>query len=379
MYKKLEQNLSSAKNERQKKPNKGSNSLEKTSTMNAQIEYYSAKYHHLHQQQHLPEFVNQSFPEKKIINCIVRNQHSRTSKTTWLRSLTLFKTKHKQEHQQPQRQRQQKHQYNNNNSKQSWHLLTTIIVLLAIIENSMSLAKADDSVNNNDDDFNITATTIPTTTLHYHNHQQQQHLSDDNSNGSSADDTQTSTFAPIMANNESLWLSNTTSSSSTTATTSNSTSRAQKKFKSKYNTAEDSIFLRFAKRFTADNNLWSGIIQDCYRRPTFSCFQKNVYYYLNDVLDAEDVNVTQRLKLYKNYNSYQYDVEEAEAVPAPSTQSSLALDLMENVAAEDENEVEDNEIPYARNGRSFTGEQKYIFSIYSFSFRPKYCGSSEML
>ncbi|XP_065362064.1 uncharacterized protein Osi17 isoform X1 [Calliphora vicina] len=341
MYKKLEKNLNLTKTERQKNLNNknDSNSLEKTSTMKAQIEYCSAKCHHLQQQQYLPEFVNQSFPEKKRISCIVRNQRSRTSKntttTTWLRSLSLFKMKHKQ--------RQQKHQYNNNNSNQSWLLLTTIIVLLAIIENSMSLAKADD-------DFNITATTIPITTLHYHNHQQQ--LRDDNSNDSSADDTQTSTFAPIMANNESLWLSNTTSS--TTTETSSSTSRAQKKFKSKYNTAEDSIFLRFAKRFTADNNLWSGIIQDCYRRPTFSCFQKNVYYYLNDVLDAADVNVTQRLKFYKNYNSYQYDVEEAEDVPAPSTQSSLAVDSMENMAAEDENDVEENEIPYARNGRSFT-------------------------
>ncbi|XP_037815153.1 uncharacterized protein LOC119605856 isoform X2 [Lucilia sericata] len=362
MYKKLEQNLNSVKTERQK--NLNNNNLKKTNTMNLQSEYCSAN--HLQQQQKqqlLPDFLNQSFQEKNRINCILRNKHSRTSKNTtatWLRSLSLFKTKCRQEHQ----QRQQQHQHINNSNKQSWSLLTTIIVLLAIIENSMSLAKADDNFNNNvddvatADDFNITATTIPLTTLHYHHHL---HLLNDNSNVSTDGgvvDTQTSTFAPIMANNESLWFDNTTNSSPTTtnstSNTTSSSSRSQKKFKTKYNTAEDSIFLRFAKRFTADNNLWSGIIQDCYRRPTFSCFQKNVYYYLNDVLDAQDVNVTQRLKFYKNDNSYQYDVEEAEDVPTPTTQSSLAVDSMENVAAEEENDIKENEIPYARNSRSFT-------------------------
>ncbi|KNC21385.1 hypothetical protein FF38_12540 [Lucilia cuprina] len=356
MYKKLEQNLNTAKTERQKYQ-QNNNNPEKINTMNLQSEHCSANHLQQQQQQLLPDFSNQSFQEKNRINCIVGNKHSRTSKnttTTWLRSLSLFKTKCRQEHQ----QRQQKHQHINNSNKQSWILLTTIIVLLAIIENSMSLAKADDNFNNNVDDiavddFIITATTIPLTTLHHRHHL---HLLDDNSNGSTDGgaiaDTQTSTFAPIMANNESLWFNN---SSPTTSNTSSSSARSQKKSKSKYNTAEDSIFLRFAKRFTADNNLWSGIIQDCYRRPTFSCFQKNVYYYLNDVLDAQDVNVTQRLKFYKNENSYQYDVEAAEEdVPTPSTLSSLAVDSMENVAAEEENDVKENEIPYARNSRSFT-------------------------
>ncbi|XP_046804325.1 uncharacterized protein LOC111684429 isoform X2 [Lucilia cuprina] len=356
MYKKLEQNLNTAKIERQKYQ-QNNNNPEKINTMNLQSEHCSANHLQQQQQQLLPDFSNQSFQEKNRINCIVGNKHSRTSKnttTTWLRSLSLFKTKCRQEHQ----QRQQKHQHINNSNKQSWILLTTIIVLLAIIENSMSLAKADDNFNNNVDDiavddFNITATTIPLTTLHHHDHLDLLH---DNSNGSTdggaIGDTQTSTFAPIMANNESLWFNN---SSPTTSNTSSSSARSQKKLKSKYNTAEDSIFLRFAKRFTADNNLWSGIIQDCYRRPTFSCFQKNVYYYLNDVLDAQDVNVTQRLKFYKNGNSYQYDVEAAEEdVPTPSTLSSLAVDSMENVAAEEENDVKENEIPYTRNSRSFT-------------------------
>ncbi|XP_061386824.1 uncharacterized protein LOC133321763, partial [Musca vetustissima] len=127
----------------------------------------------------------------------------------------------------------------------------------------------------------------------------------------------------------------------------NDTSRyAKRNFKSKVN-ADDSIFLRFAKRFTHDNNLVSGIIQECYQRPTFACFQKNVYVYLNEVLDAQDVNVTQRLKFYRNDNVYEEQAELADEdiaePPTPhTTQASAAKDSMED---------EDNEIP--REGRSF--------------------------
>ncbi|KAM7359225.1 DUF1676 domain-containing protein Osi17 isoform 1-T4 [Cochliomyia hominivorax] len=374
MYKKLEENLNSVKTEKQKislnENNSNNNGLNKINKM-YNINNDNTIKEYCYQQKLLPEFLNQSFEENRRIDSIVRrNQHSRATKSTntatitktiWLKSLSLFKTNYKQEHQQQQqyqRQQQRRQQYQQYNCKQSWQLLTTIIVLLAIIENSMSVAKADDNVNNssnnnnnnNDKDFNITATTIPSIIHHYQEQEQHQYI-DDNS-----------TFIPIMANNESLWFNNLTSNSNNhyndNKTTFNS---SQKKFQSKYNAAEDSIFLRFVKRFTADNNLWSGIIQDCYRRPTFSCFQKNVYYYLNDVLDAQDVNVTQRLKFYKNENSYQPDVEEAEDVPQPiassssaSTQSSLAMDSMENVGAEDESDVQENEIPYGRNGRSFT-------------------------
>lgn len=382
MYKKLENNINLAKSKRQRfSYTSDNNCLEIPNKMNKQIEYCSLKHQLLHnrhlsqQQKLLPESLNQSFDENKRINCIVRNQHSRTSKnikatdsdsasatttkpTTWLTSLSLFKVKNNC-HQQRQ---QQKHQHHHNNRQQSWLLLTTIIVLIAIIENSMSVAKADDSVNNtnehDENDFNINATTTS-----FLNHQQQHHQHqyiDDNS-----------TFAPIMANNESLWFTNSTHDNndnsafnSTSSSTSSSSSRSQKKWNTKYN-PDDSIFLRFAKRFTADNNLWSGIIQDCYKRPTFSCFQKNVYYYLNDVLDAQDVNVTQRLKFFKNDNFYQYDVQEAEDVPVQpqmpsSTQASLAVDSMENVAAEDESDVEDNEIPYARNARAYEGECIFV-------------------
>lgn len=67
----------------------------------------------------------------------------------------------------------------------------------------------------------------------------------------------------------------------------------------------DSIFLHLVKRFSTGNELWDGIIQDCYGRPSFTCFQKNVYTYLNDVLDARDFNISQTLQFYQNQNVYQ--------------------------------------------------------------------------
>ncbi|EDW84597.2 uncharacterized protein Dwil_GK13049 [Drosophila willistoni] len=68
--------------------------------------------------------------------------------------------------------------------------------------------------------------------------------------------------------------------------------------------ANDSLLLRFARRFSSGNDLWDGIIRDCYTKPDISCFQKNVYSYLNDALDQQDVNVTQRLKFFKNQVQY---------------------------------------------------------------------------
>ncbi|XP_033232312.1 uncharacterized protein Osi17 isoform X2 [Drosophila pseudoobscura] len=72
----------------------------------------------------------------------------------------------------------------------------------------------------------------------------------------------------------------------------------------------DSVLLRLARRFTSGNELWNGIIRDCYLRPDISCFQKNVFSYLNDALDVQDVNVTQRLKFFKNQVQYEADKEQ---------------------------------------------------------------------
>lgn len=53
------------------------------------------------------------------------------------------------------------------------------------------------------------------------------------------------------------------------------------------------IFIR------SGNELWDGIIDDCLYKPTFSCFQKNVYTYLDKTLKFDDVNVTDNIKFKK--------------------------------------------------------------------------------
>lgn len=52
-----------------------------------------------------------------------------------------------------------------------------------------------------------------------------------------------------------------------------------------------------------------------------SCFQKNVYSYLNSALDIQDVNITQRLKFYRN--KVQYDAEQEEATNEARSGKSL--------------------------------------------------------
>lgn len=47
------------------------------------------------------------------------------------------------------------------------------------------------------------------------------------------------------------------------------------------------------------NELWDGIIDDCLYKPSFSCFQKNVYSYLDNTLRLADVNVTERIQFKK--------------------------------------------------------------------------------
>lgn len=51
---------------------------------------------------------------------------------------------------------------------------------------------------------------------------------------------------------------------------------------------------------TTGNELWDGIIRDCLRVPTFSCFQKNVHNYLDNTLNLGDVNVTNSFVFLKN-------------------------------------------------------------------------------
>ncbi|KAM8705228.1 hypothetical protein ACLKA7_009653 [Drosophila subpalustris] len=88
----------------------------------------------------------------------------------------------------------------------------------------------------------------------------------------------------------------------------NATGPPEKQTRKQFN-GSDSIFLRFARSFSSGNELWDGIIRDCYKRPDMSCFQKNVYTYLDGALNMQDVNVTQRLKFYKNQVQYEPDNE----------------------------------------------------------------------
>ncbi|XP_043863354.1 uncharacterized protein LOC6573159 isoform X3 [Drosophila mojavensis] len=84
----------------------------------------------------------------------------------------------------------------------------------------------------------------------------------------------------------------------------------------------DSLLLRIARRFSSGNELWDGLIRECYLKPDMSCFQKNVYSYLNSALDIQDVNITQRLKFYRN--KVQYDAEQEEATNEARSGKSLA-------------------------------------------------------
>ncbi|XP_052858505.1 uncharacterized protein LOC128266196 isoform X1 [Drosophila gunungcola] len=74
----------------------------------------------------------------------------------------------------------------------------------------------------------------------------------------------------------------------------------------------DSLLLRLARRFTSGNELWDGLVRDCYLKPDVSCFQKNVFSYLDGALDVQDVNVTQRLKFFKNQVDYEVAKEKEE-------------------------------------------------------------------
>lgn len=90
------------------------------------------------------------------------------------------------------------------------------------------------------------------------------------------------------------------------------------------------------------NELWDGLIDDCLHKPTFSCFQKNVYTYLDNTLKLDDVNVTDRI-LFKKID---IDVN--------------TLYQLQNDTDED-NEIRDEE------GRDM-GSGMHSYIVYSFRF-----------
>ncbi|XP_017067668.2 uncharacterized protein LOC108105545 isoform X2 [Drosophila eugracilis] len=90
--------------------------------------------------------------------------------------------------------------------------------------------------------------------------------------------------------------------------------------------AGDSLLLRLARRFTSGNELWDGLVRDCYLKPDVSCFQKNVFSYLDGALDVQDVNVTQRLKFFKNQVDYQVEKEKEEHSEARAASAETPIE-----------------------------------------------------
>ncbi|XP_031617265.1 uncharacterized protein LOC116337090 isoform X2 [Contarinia nasturtii] len=74
------------------------------------------------------------------------------------------------------------------------------------------------------------------------------------------------------------------------------------------------------------NELWDGIINDCLYKPSFSCFQKNIYTYLDNTLKLSDVNVTDRI-LFKKI-----DID-----------PNLLAQLQNNTEEERDNEISEEE------------------------------------
>ncbi|XP_052891208.1 uncharacterized protein LOC128299327 [Anopheles moucheti] len=67
--------------------------------------------------------------------------------------------------------------------------------------------------------------------------------------------------------------------------------------------------------FSTGNHLWDGLIADCMRKPTFACIQKNVYSFLGEQLDVENVNFTNRVQFLRNrvdFTKYAREVNDAE-------------------------------------------------------------------
>lgn len=80
------------------------------------------------------------------------------------------------------------------------------------------------------------------------------------------------------------------------------------------------------KNFLSSGNaLWDSLIQECIRKPTISCIQKNVFTYLQDTLEMGDLNVTNRLVFKKNkvdYHKYTKEAnEEDNEIPDDSARS----------------------------------------------------------
>ncbi|KAH8276990.1 hypothetical protein KR026_003500 [Drosophila bipectinata] len=92
----------------------------------------------------------------------------------------------------------------------------------------------------------------------------------------------------------------------------------------------DSLLLRLARRFSSGNELWDGLVRDCYLKPDISCFQKNVFSYLDGALDVQDVNVTQRLKFFKNQVEYEVEKDKEDHSQARAASPETPIEEVTN-------------------------------------------------
>lgn len=77
------------------------------------------------------------------------------------------------------------------------------------------------------------------------------------------------------------------------------------------------------------NELWDGLIGECLQKPSFPCFQKNVYTYLDSTLKLNDVNVTDRIQFKR---------------------IDINPDVLVQLKTDDENEISEEEGRYIESG-----------------------------
>ncbi|XP_035777141.1 uncharacterized protein LOC118458586 isoform X2 [Anopheles albimanus] len=67
--------------------------------------------------------------------------------------------------------------------------------------------------------------------------------------------------------------------------------------------------------FSTGNHLWDALIAECMRKPTFACIQKNVYNFLGEQLEVENMNFTNRVQFLRNrvdFSKYTREANEPE-------------------------------------------------------------------
>ncbi|ALC46818.1 Osi17 [Drosophila busckii] len=132
----------------------------------------------------------------------------------------------------------------------------------------------------------------------------------------------------------------------------------------------DSVLLRLARRFSSGNELWDGIVRECYNQPDMSCFQKNVYSYLSDALEQRDVNITQRLKFYKNQVQYELDPE-GEPAELPTVAQARSADQPETPIEEVTNALYGKSIKFALTHDVEVDLPEIVFNGATFRISPR--------